>query len=216
MSQPPSSARFQTREEWLVFVAGRMEGWFTELGYSIPRYRVSIGFPSTGKRGKAVAECWDSTNSADNTAEILIRPDRADPFEVATDLGHEMVHCVVGLKAKHRGAFQRVALAIGFLPPMTTSPAGPHFVARITPILAEAGPLPHAALVWGGANTGPSPQKNRHVKMACPEPGCEYKARTSRKLIDEYGPALCPKHKVPMEVEGDSAELDDEDAVPEE
>lgn len=204
MGDQREKSRFETREQWLVFVAGSMEAWFTELGYEIPKYRISIGFPSTGKKGKRVAECWDSACSEDGTIEMLIRPDRADPMEVASDLAHEMIHAVVGVSHKHRGPFKKAALAIGFLPPMTTTPIGPRFLAQAQPIIDAAGLLPHAALRWDGLSTGPKPQKNRHVKMVCSEPGCEFHARTSRKLIDQYGPAICPKHHVHMVVEGDS------------
>jgi hypothetical protein len=51
---------------------------------------VAIGFPSTGKRGQRIGECWDA--SADRTFEVLIRPDQADPMAVAAILAHELVH----------------------------------------------------------------------------------------------------------------------------
>jgi hypothetical protein len=47
------------REEWLNLVAEQMAPWFEAQGHKLPRYRVAIGFPSTGKRGKRSGECWD-------------------------------------------------------------------------------------------------------------------------------------------------------------
>jgi hypothetical protein len=52
--------------------AEQMAPWFEDLGYALPRYRVAIGFPSTGKRGKRIGECWDGKASADGTFEVLI------------------------------------------------------------------------------------------------------------------------------------------------
>src|SRR5258707_13883249 len=94
------------REEWLNKVAERMAPWFEDQGYSLPRYRVAIGFPSTGKRGKRIGECWDGRASADGTFEVLIRPDQSDPIEVAAILAHELVHAAVGLECGHKGAFR--------------------------------------------------------------------------------------------------------------
>jgi len=91
------------REEWLNQVAERMAPWFENQGYSLPRYRVAIGFPSTGKRGKRIGECWDGRASADGTFEVLIRPDQSDPIEVAAILAHELVHAAVGLGVRAQG-----------------------------------------------------------------------------------------------------------------
>jgi hypothetical protein len=44
------------REEWLNQVADRMAPWYGDQGYSLPRFRIAIGFPSTGKRGKRIGE----------------------------------------------------------------------------------------------------------------------------------------------------------------
>jgi hypothetical protein len=74
------------REEWLNLVAEQMAPWFETQGHKLPRYRVAIGFPSTGKRGKRIGECWDGRASADGTFEVLIRPDQSDPIAVAAIL----------------------------------------------------------------------------------------------------------------------------------
>jgi hypothetical protein len=101
------------REEWLNQVAKRIAPWFENEGYSLPRYRVAFGFPSTGKRGKRIGECWDGHASADGTFEVLIRPDQSDPIAVAAILAHELVHAAVGLECGHKGAFRTVATRIG-------------------------------------------------------------------------------------------------------
>ncbi len=185
------------RESWLHDIMERMRPAFTQLGAPLPeRIRIAIGFPSTGRRAKACGECWDSTVSADNTFEILIRPDIADAdsdiaMPVAAALAHELVHAAVGIKAGRGPAFRRVARGIGLIGPMRATAAGPAFLALAAPILEAAGPLPHARLQidkpsddenpeeeTAPLTTSPRKQTNRHVKCACPT--CGYLARTTR------------------------------------
>jgi hypothetical protein len=101
--------------------------WFEAQGHKLSRYRVAIGFPSIGKRGKWIGECWDGRASADGTFEVLIRPDQAI-------LARELVHAAVGVSCGHKGAFRTVARRRRFL-------------ARC-PILEGIGPFPCRARLW--------------------------------------------------------------------
>ena len=48
------------RESWLNRVAAGMGSLFETLDAPLPqRVRVAIGFTSTGRKGKAIGECWD-------------------------------------------------------------------------------------------------------------------------------------------------------------
>src|SRR5258708_4489078 len=129
------------RGEGVNQVAERMAPWFEDQGYSLPRYRVAIGFPSTGKRGKRIGECWDGRASADGTFEVLIRPDQADPIAVAAILAHELVHTAVGLKCGHKGAFRTVATRIGLEGKMTATVPGAVFIGEVRSILEAVDPL---------------------------------------------------------------------------
>ena len=80
-----------TREEWLNSVAKGLAPTFKRLGHKLPPFRVSIGFPSTGKRGERIGECHASTSSKDGHHEIFIRPDVDDSAEVAQVLCNELV-----------------------------------------------------------------------------------------------------------------------------
>jgi hypothetical protein len=207
------------RESWLNDVAARLRPAFAQLGAPLPdRLRIAIGFPSTGRRAKAAGECWDSTASADDTFEILIRPDLAEAggaiaLPVAAALAHELVHAAVGIKAGRGPAFRRVATGIGLTGPMRATTPGPAFLVLATPILDAVGPLPHARLKadkpHADANpedgdapltTSPRKQASRHIKCACPT--CGYLARTTRSWIDQAGPPHCPRHG-PMQADGD-------------
>ncbi len=179
------------REDWLIKVAEGMAPWFNELGYALPRYRVAIGFPSTGRRGKRIGECWDGGASADGTFEILIRPDLDVPLDVAAILAHEFDHAAVGLACGHKGAFRTVALAIGLEGKISATVQGETFKHRAAPILAAAGPLPHARLGLGKSDAPPK-QKARLLKAECGQ--CDYTVRVTRKWVDEAGAPHCPVH----------------------
>src|SRR3546814_1547111 len=61
----------QTRESWLNAVAQGVAPLFAALDAPLPaRIRVAIGFTSSGRKGKAIGECWDNRLSADGHFEI--------------------------------------------------------------------------------------------------------------------------------------------------
>jgi len=195
----------ETREEWLQNVTGHMAGWYADLGYPLPKVRIAIGFPSTGRRGRRIGECWDQGASADSTFEIYIRPDLAEPEEVAAVLGHELVHAAVGLECGHKGPFRKVAVAIRLEGKMTATVAGPAFLAAVAPILAAVGPLPHARLALG-QSSGPKKQKARLLKAECQHQECGYNVRVTKKWVMDIGAPHCPAHGE-MAVDG----LDDDE-----
>jgi hypothetical protein len=199
------------REEWLSPAAEQMAPWFEDQGYALPRYRVAIGFSSTGKRGKRIGECWDGKASADGTFEVLIRPDQSDPIAVAAILAHELVHAAVSLKCGHKGAFRKIATRIGLEGKMTATRPGETFKRNVAAILATIGALPHAALGFG-ASSAPPKQKARLLKAECDD--CGYTVRVTRKWVDEAGAPHCPKHGA-MQVDGIEAEDGDADELAE-
>ncbi|OJV33245.1 transcription elongation protein SprT [Sphingomonas sp. 67-36] len=184
------------RESWLNRVAQGMAPLFEALDAPLPdRVRVAIGFTSRGAKGKAIGECWDNRLSADGHFEIFIRPDLAHapdamPAQIAAILAHELVHAAVGIPAGHGKAFKRVALGLGLVGPMRATTPGDVFLAAVAPILADAGPLPHARLDTGGESTAPKKQKARMLKCECAT--CGYTVRTARKWLELAGAPLCP------------------------
>lgn len=200
------------RETWLNAVADCMGPWFADLGCPLPAYRVAIGFPSTGKRGSRIGECWDGSCSEDGRFEILIRPDQDDAIMVAGILAHELVHAAVGIEAGHGPKFRKVAKAIGLEGQMRSTVPGPAMVAQINRIIDLVGPLPHARLAFDGETSGPKKQTTRMMKCVCSE--CGYTVRIARKWLDEVGTPHCPAHgQMQVEITGD--DLTDDDKVPE-
>jgi hypothetical protein len=206
------------RETWLNDVAQKMSPMFAKLDAALPdRIRISIGFTSTGKRGKRIGECWDNRCSEDGYFEIFIVPNLAEapdamPLQVAAILAHELTHAAVGIPAGHGKDFRRVAKGIGLAGKMTATVPGPEFEAAIKPILKAAGPLPHGRLNTGGLKdeegkpetTGPKKQTKRHIKCKCSR--CGYVARTSRKWLDKVGAPHCPQHGIMEVIEDETNE----------
>lgn len=184
------------RESWLNRVAIGMAPLFEALGTPLPsRVRVAIGFTSRGAKGNAIGECWDNRCSGDGHFEIFIRPDLAHaadamPAQIAAILAHELVHAAVGIAAGHGTAFKRIAIGLGLVGPMRATTPGAPFLATVTPILAAAGPLPHARLDTGSATTRPKKQATRLLKCECET--CGYTVRTARKWLETIGAPLCP------------------------
>ena len=186
----------QTREAWLNAVATGMAPLFDRLDAPLPGHvRVAIGFTSTGRKGKSIGECWDNRRSADGHFEIFIRPDLAHdpeamPSQIAAILAHELVHAAVGIPAGHGKLFKRVAVGLGLEGPMRATTPGAAFLSTIAPILAEAGPLPHARLNTTAETTAPKKQAARMLKCECAT--CGYTVRTARKWLEQIGPPVCP------------------------
>lgn len=179
-----------TREEWLNAFAKRAIPQFTEKGYEVPdNIRMSVGFPSTGKKGKRIGECWSSVCSKDKFFEIFIHPSLDDSIRVAGVLTHEIVHAVVGLEAKHGAPFRNCATAMGLEGKMTATTEGPEFHKWAGPILDLLGPIPHGAMDVMQTPRTPSESANRHIKCEC---GCGIKFRMSRSTIESIENIRCP------------------------
>ena len=67
---------------------------------------------------------------------------------------------------------------------------GDGFLAAIVPILAAAGPLPHARLDTDGETTRPKKPPARMLKCECEV--CGYTVRTARKWLETAGAPVCP------------------------
>jgi len=195
--------QFQTRDAWLEAATNALRPHFQTAGFPIPaEIRFSIGFPSGGRKGKAIGEHWHSVASADAHHEIFIRADQADPGAVLGILSHELVHSAVPLGSGHGPVFKKAALAVGLEGKMRHALPGAVFAAKLAEIAAELGPLPHAALNFDrGGSEAPKKQGTRLLKAECETAACGYTVRITRKWLDAVGAPCCPQHG-PMTVEG--------------
>ena len=75
LASTPTPNYVTTREEWFGKVVDECRETFLQAGIPIPRNtRISCGFPSTGKNGKRLGECWKSSASGDDHYEIFVNP----------------------------------------------------------------------------------------------------------------------------------------------
>jgi hypothetical protein len=108
-----------TREAWLRAATNESRPYFKSCGYELPEnIRFAIAFPSTGRKGKRVGECWHSSTSADSAYEIFIRADLWKPDEVLAVLTKELVHTLLPPDAGHGQLFKVAAMRIGLEGPM--------------------------------------------------------------------------------------------------
>jgi hypothetical protein len=182
---------YTAREEWLNRVAVLLLPEFQRIAGidAYPKYRVSCGFPSTGRRGRRIGECWAPDSSADATHEVFIHPSQADPLQVAAVLAHELAHVVAGIPARHGPAFKRLVRPLGLEGRACATIPGEGFKSLIQPILAQAGAYPHAVLETGGISSRGPKQSTRMIKVTCP--GCGYTLRAAQKWITT-GVPICP------------------------
>jgi hypothetical protein len=196
-----------TRESWLRAATDELRPYFDRCGYPLPaKIRFAIAFPSTGRNGNRVGECWHSSTSADEHFEIFLRADLSEPEKVLGVLVHELVLAVVPVEAKHGKHYRAAAVKIGLTGKMVHALPGELLQKRLDDLAATLGPLPHARLniERGADNRGPADrekkQKARMLKAECEVEGCPYVARVAASHVRNIGPPHCPKHG-PMSVD---------------
>lgn len=189
-------SKFNTREEWLRALAAMMVPFIEKAtGKTMPKFRVSCGFPSTGgvRGGKkwTRGQCWAAVASKDGHAEIFINPGVDDAYTVAAILAHELIHAVMP-EAGHKKPFQVAAAKIGHQKPFTSACPTPAFDAWALHLIEQCGSYPHRELMAVRAAGAPKKQKSRMIKAECEY--CGYTARIARKWIAEVGAPHCPQH----------------------
>lgn len=183
--------KHSNREEWLNAIADAVSPWFDEIHAPLPRYRVTCGWTGRGKSKKTLGQCWAPDASADGTTEIFISPIFDDPLTAAETLLHELVHAAVGVEEKHGPVFRQVAMALGFLSPMKSTPASDELKDRLNQVIAEVGAYPHAAMDF----TKRKRDGTRLIKAVCPH--CGYNVRVTN-MWSSTGAPVCPNHLTVM------------------
>ena len=185
------------REEWLMRAVVHLEPIFQRGGYQIPQVKVSIGFPSTGAKGRHLGQCWGSKASEDGINQIFIAPNQSDPVEVLDTLTHELVHAVDDCKSGHGEGFKKIATDVGLIGPMRSAGAGHHLKQDLMRIAQALGHFPHARLsiARGASRAG---IKRPGAKCA----KCGYEVVMLKKHLP-LGPPICPKDMRCMEEIGE-------------
>jgi len=146
------------REQWLNKLAMAMIPQFNKLGYVLPRIAISCGFTSSGTRGTRIGECWHAKDGG--IAEIFIKPDQVDQYEVAGILCHEMIHACLGSKVGHTKPFADAAKKLGLEGKPKSAGNGPEFQKWAKPLMEKIGGYPQEKL-----NCSPNIKAQKHPKM---------------------------------------------------
>lgn len=179
---------YATREQWLMRVVDAMRPIFEERGYKLPeKIRVSVGFPSTGYRSKAIGECWPTRCSADKYNQIFVTPTLTTERALASLLTHELCHAWDDCKSGHKAPFKKCGTAMGLIGKPTHMSGGPEWDAWALPILEQVGKIPHGAIE---AYTPKKKQTTRMLKCECP--ACGFTFRTSAKWMEGKEYLTCP------------------------
>lgn len=204
---------YNNREEWMLAALPLFAKHFKAAGYEIPTVKLSCGWPhkgGTSEKKRCIGQAWAPEASSDGVAQIFISPwlaDAVEPQGVLATLVHEICHAVVGNINKHNKVFGKCARAVGLEGKLTATYAGEKLIAECKAWMEILGEYPHAKLDLTKAPT--KKQSTRMIKMECDQ--CGYVCRTSKKWLEEVGPAHCPKHgemtvELPTEGDGDEEE----------
>jgi hypothetical protein len=174
-----------TREGWLTAAVEALRPLFAEVGAEIPALRVSVGFPGGGSARKRIGECWSTKSATDGVSNLFVSPVLDDRADVLAVLVHEIVHAVDDCQSGHKGAFTRMAKALGLEGKMTATVAGTALQERLARIATDLGAYPHGAVRLGSRRTG----KGRMLKTECGE--CGFIGYTTRKWLDVYAVQPC-------------------------
>ena len=166
-----------SRESWLRAATDELRPYFQRCGYPLSgKIRFAIAFPSTGRKGNRVGECWHSSTSADEHFEIFIRADLAEPEKVLGVLVHELVHVVVPVDAKHGKHYRDAALKIGLHGKMVHALPGELLQKRLDDLAATLGPCPMLASISNaGPITGGLRIVRRNNALVCSRPNARLK-----------------------------------------
>jgi hypothetical protein len=204
------TTKYTTREDWLAAVGTHINDALRMMGFDVPAYRVSCGFPVgtrpyTGRKSHksgAIGQAWDKAVTDDGIGVIFISPVLSNPLGVPEDgepgvidvLGHEIAHHVAGLWAGHGKHFRKVMRALDLAGKPTATYAGPVFAEFAEWVLEQVGPYPHAAMDV----TRRAKQGTRLIKVMCQFPCTDMSANMTRKWLDAGLAPLCPECGEPM------------------
>ena len=185
------------REEWLTQAVYQIIPIFERKGYRVPPIKVSIGFPSSGSKGRHLGQCWSTKSSEDGLNQIFIAPHLPTAIEVLDTLVHELVHAVDDCQSGHGENFKRIAKDIGLKGPMRSAGAGEALMKDLEQISNLLGNFPHGMLKIQRA---PSNAGIKRPSARCST--CGYEIVMLKKYL-EVGSPLCPKQHGLMEETGE-------------
>ena len=185
------------REQWLMQAVDYLLPLFERAGYSVPIVKVSIGFPSTGSKGRHLGQCWSTKSAVDGVNQIYIAPHLPTALDVLDTLVHELVHAVDDCESGHGENFKRIALDVGLKGPMRSAGAGEWLKQDLIRISESLGNFPHGRLSLPIRSSQKVPKR---PGAKCDK--CGYEVVILKRYL-YLGPPICPKDIESMEPTGE-------------
>lgn len=190
-------ATHSNREQWLMSAVDHLVPLFERSGYSVPIVKVSVGFPSTGAKGRHLGQCWSTKSAVDGINQIFIAPHLQTPFDFLDTLVHELVHAVDDCQSGHGENFKKIAKDVGLKGPMRSAGAGEWLKQDLLRIAEKLGTFPHGRLSLPVRTMQQTP-KRPGAKCA----KCGYEVVMFKRYL-LLGPPICPKDMEGMEETGE-------------
>ena len=185
------------REQWLMQAVDHLAPLFERAGYAVPIVKVSIGFPSTGSKGRHLGQCWSTKSAVDGVNQIYIAPHLPTALDVLDTLVHELVHAVDDCESGHGENFKRIALDVGLKGPMRSAGAGEWLKQDLIKIAEKLGPFPHGRLSLPVRTMQKAPKR---PGAKCEK--CGYEVVMLKRHL-HAGTPICPKDMESMEPTGE-------------
>lgn len=186
------------REAWLTLVAQRILDIYKESGFTSPKFRITCGWPSVKPLAVSryrIGECHGPKSSRDGAYEIFITPllGVKESLEIAGVVAHELVHAIVGIRAKHGNTFLRIGNALGLTCGKATSLSpGLALSGRLSEIIKELPPYPHSGMVCSKKpikKNKPNNKETQNLPFECV--GCGCRITVERDYAEEGHIPLC-------------------------
>ena len=175
------------REQWLMRAVDHLVPIFERSGYAVPVVKVSVGFPSTGAKGRHLGQCWSTKSAVDGVNQIFIAPHLQTPFDFLDTLVHELVHAVDDCQSGHGENFKKIALDVGLKGPMRSAGAGDWLKQDLMRISEKLGGFPHGRLSLPVIMMQKAPKR---PGAKCDK--CGYEVVILKRYLN-LGPPICPK-----------------------
>ncbi len=189
------------RELWLIQAVDALAPFFERAGYTLPIVKVSIGFPSTGSKGRHLGQCWSTKSAEDGVNQIYIAPHLPAAIDVLDTLVHELVHAVDDCESGHGERFKKIALDVGLKGPMPNAGAGEYLKKELIKIAEKLGTFPHGRL---RLPIRAAQKKPKRPGAICSK--CGYEVIMMKRYLS-FGPPICPKDMKEMEEAGEWSDL---------
>lgn len=206
-----TKSTYESREAWLYRAVEIFRPRFEEIGATLPKLRISVGFGPTGARKestKILGVTLHNSVVADGAFEIWISPEDADTASMLGTVIHELVH-TVSFEDGHKGKFAEYATRLGLEGPMTATHASLELAVELITIAETLGDYPGSHVDLNGAfvptpvgpdgqpvpvSSGGPKQTTRMLKVTCEDTECPcygFTVRLAKKWL-EMGAPKCP------------------------